>query len=320
MRAEGFRLGLFCEPGPAAEALLEQLSANDAIAALVPVAGNAEGGTLVWRGRPVAVRAAEDVAPTMFDGVVFLNDPALAERWLDPMLDAGLLVLDGTDTLAQRGETPMYFGGSLSGGDRQLAIADAASSHCAAFLDCLGQPLTSVSIGAAMPVSQHGKRGIEALAAESARLLNGQPVDEHALGQQIAFNVLPDFFGQGAAQLEQQLGWRLGEGVDIRCHHFTVPVFYGHTLSLIVECTSSPELAKLRAALAADERFQWSNEGDGGVSAASLAEQTGIHVANLSLDRRDSRRLRCTLVGDSLRDGVVRNVASALEILIKNDM
>lgn len=313
-------LAIYCELGPGVDALLERLSDNQAIGSILPVTADADGDSLIWRGRPVAVRSPEDIVATDIAAAIFLDDQELAERAIDALLDADVLILDGTDSLAQRGQGAWYFGEDLAPGQRQFSIAGAAASHCAALLGLLDQAPVAVDAAICLPVSYHGKKGIDALAYESARLLNGQPIEQKALGQQIAFNVVADQAGLFANQIEQQLAEYFEAPVDVRCHVITAPVFYGHNISLIVDCNESIDYSALLQSLGAKSRFRLASDISEHVSPASMPDDLGIDIADIRIDKRSDKRLRCTLIGDNLRDGVITNIASALEILIKSDI
>lgn len=313
-------LAIYCGLGPCVDALLERLTDNPAIASILPVAVDAAGESLIWRGRPVAVRAPEDVVVADIAVAVFLDNDDLAERCIDPLLDADALILDATGSLAQRGQGRWYFGGELDSSQRQLSIAGTAASHCAALLSLLGQTPVAVNAAVCLPVSCHGKKGIDALAYESARLLNGQPIDKRALGQQIAFNVVADQNGLFASKIEQQLAEYFDHAADVRCHVVIAPVFYGHNISLMVDCGEPIDYSGLLQGLGGNARFRLASDVSEQVSPASLPEELGIDIADIRLDRQSENRLRCTLIGDNLRDGAVTNIASALEILIKNDI
>lgn len=314
--ASSIRLALYCQPGPAVDVLLDRLADVSEVTALFPFAQDWEGESLLWRGRPVALgNPAKPVAEDV-DAVIFLDDPQLANDCLDDYLVADVMVFDGTCVLDERGEGQWYWGGEkLPSAERRISLADAAVSHSLTFLENLPEPVSQLAISVCLPVSQRGKTGIDSLAAESARLLNGQAIEQFGLGSQIAFNVLPDVGYQLAAQYEHQLRVILGGEVSVQCHCFTVPVFYGHTISLIAETAEPMGYSEVLDSLGRCLRLNL----DDTAVAASLSDDSGIEIASVTLDKQSDRRLRATLIGDNLRDGVVSNLVSALEILIKSD-
>jgi aspartate-semialdehyde dehydrogenase len=316
--AEHSAVAIYATLGPALEALLERLAKNQSIGEILPVAADGDGETVIWRGRPVAVLDRVDLE---VGAVVFLDDAALAQAHIDQYLNSTTVVLDATGTLVQQGEGRWYYGGELDPAGRLWSIAGSVASHCVALLRHLRHAPTAVQAAVCLPVSWHGKKGIDALAHETARLLNGQAIENTGLGQQIAFNVLSDHHGIIAAQTEQQLAGYLGDSLDICCHSVTVPVFFGHHISLIVDCADVIDYSALFESLAGSEQFRLNTTDETELaSPACLVSEFGIDIVDICLDKRSERRLRCTLVGDNLRDGVIVNIASALDVLIKSDI
>lgn len=314
--ADGHRLALFCRPGPAAETLLERLADNPSISSLVPIGTECDDESLLWRGRPVFVKPSSVFAADDFSVAIFLDDAELAAAHINDCVDGALTVLDGTGVLDQQGEGCWYWGGDALPADaRLISVADAVVSHIVAVVEAFSEQPRALSLAVCLPVSHRGKAGIDALAAESARLLNGQGIEHYGLEQQIAFNVLPDLDGQLAASYEHQLRAILGSDVVVQCHCFTVPVFFGHSISVTADTAYSIDHASLLGSLTNNSRVSFNES----ASAAALTDDPGIEIASLSLDRQSDTRVRATLIGDNLRDGVVSNLVSALEILIKSD-
>lgn len=119
-------------------------------------------------------------------------------------------------------------------------------------LDALSQlqSFTGFTVTAMLPASEAGNAGTKALAAQTARLLNGQPIANDVFGTQLAFNVIAPSLGD-IISLQQQIS------ADVRtvCRRddiagsvltVTVPVFFG--LSLVVDVTFAQPLATTEVA------------------------------------------------------------------------
>lgn len=274
----------------------------------------------MYAGRPLDVRSLDALDPAAFSFLLLMpgtHQPDMIER----AEASACCVLDASDVLAQRDDVPLFAGGALDRDARVLAIADAVSAHVAAVLAVV-PGIRRVDLAVAQPVSSAGQTAVNALAAESARLLNGQGLEESALGAQIAFNVLP-LSADVSAEIEHNLGRLLSsaeQSVEVSCQSMLAPVFYGHCVMLRVACDAPVVLSELRATLLADERFRLFPGDDGELaSPAGLAESEGIDISNLTLDRQSDTVFRCAIVADNLRKGVVLNTIAALKILIKSD-
>tara|TARA_R110000782_G_scaffold13823_34_gene40664 strand:+ start:1781 stop:2752 length:972 start_codon:yes stop_codon:yes gene_type:complete len=284
-------------------------------------ADDGEGETVMYRGSPVAVHESSAADFNGVDVAIMLTEGFSDLSLIDLAEDAGVVVLDCTDTLAQRGDVAIYCTSSADiEGGRLFAIADAVSSHVAAVLRLLPQAsIRSVNAAVAQPVSVWGRSGVETLAAETARLLNGQVPEESSFGQQLAFNVLAR--QEHSAALEHSLASLLGLGgsaVAVSASEMLVPVFYGHTAMLRVSCVDKVELAEVKRQLAESELFRLFPSGDTSeATPVNLQGSDTIDISALSVDRQDETVFRCTVVGDNLRNGAVINIIALLKILIK---
>lgn len=315
------RVAVFGATGLEGESLLQGLSELElGIETANVFAADAEGETAMFRGRPVAVKEPSTADFGLLDLAIFLPEAGSDAGLVDAACDAGIVVLDATDTLAQRDDAAIFCEGVAIAGDVKLfAIADAASSQVAALLQQLpAGSIKRVDISLAQAVSVAGRDGIEALAAETARLLGGQTPDKTVLGQQIAFNVLAQSADRAAAEVEHNLSRLLGGDIAIAASVMMVPVFYGHTIMLRVECEDKLNLSALRGSLSEDSRFRlFPNEDAEQASPVCLQGSDCIDIDQLNYDRRDETAFRCTVVGDNLRKGAVFNIIELLKNLIK---
>jgi aspartate-semialdehyde dehydrogenase len=314
------KVGVFGAASLEGESLLEALADSDmAIAKVEAYGDDGEGETVMFRNRPIAVQDPASADFSAMDLAIFLPGCGSATAHIDAACDAGIVVVDASDTLAQRDDIPLYCDGDEPAEAKQFAIADGASSHVAALLAKLsGAELVRIDASIVQAVSVTGRRGIEALASETARLLGGQSPDQLLLGQQIAFNVLPQSADRVAAEFEQNLSRLLSGSALVNAQVMMAPVFYGHTIMLRVECANQMDLSSLRAAIASDTRFRaYPTEEAELATPVGLKGSETIDICDLYNDRRDNSAFRCTLVGDNLRKGAVFNIISLLKILIK---
>lgn len=102
--------------------------------------------------------------------------------------------------------------------------------------------------------SEGGRKGVEALAAETARLLNGRDVDASVFERQIAFNLIPSVgavqpsgYTSVEEQVLQQLPALLGdEDLELDVSAVRVPVFYGDMVVAQAETRQPLELDQLQ--------------------------------------------------------------------------
>jgi aspartate-semialdehyde dehydrogenase len=145
--------------------------------------------------------------------------------------------------------------------DRQLAEQNSLRSPhavvaCVApVLDALAQlePFVGFAITAMLPASEAGNAGTTALAAQTARLLNGQPIANDVFGTQLAFNVVAPSLGDIISSQQQ-----ICADLKAICHRddvaasaltVTVSVFYGMSLVVDVSFAKSVAAADVAKAL-----------------------------------------------------------------------
>ncbi len=102
--------------------------------------------------------------------------------------------------------------------------------------------------------SEAGRKGVEALASETARLLNGREVDANCFEQQIAFNLIPnvgEVQSSGYTSLEEQVLHQLpqllgDEDLELDVSAVRVPVFYGDMVVAQAETRQPLEMDNLQ--------------------------------------------------------------------------
>jgi len=189
--------------GPATlvgEKLLELLDASgleiEALTLFEPE--DQSGRSLMFRGHAHRTRmlSAFDAAA---HSLVFVCEPELPPECTQALLSASGRVVD---LYPQRYSADQVFlavpelnGDELASLDpgRVIGIPNSATIAAALALAPLHRSLQVLKANLVVlsPVSSAGRSGVEALAAETARLLNGREAEVGHFGQQIAFNLIP---------------------------------------------------------------------------------------------------------------------------------
>lgn len=185
-----------------------------------------------------------------------------------------------------------------------------------------------INVSTYQAVSGAGKKAVEELAAQTARLLNGQPVEVKVFPKQISFNALPhigDFQENGYTLEEMKMVWetqKIFEDSSIMVNPtcVRVSVFHGHSESVHIETVSKISAAEARELLekapgvvVVDERK------DGGYPTAA-SESVGedpVFVGRIREDISTEYGLNLWIVSDNLRKGAALNSIQIAEVLIK---
>ena len=177
-------------------------------------------------------------------------------------------------------------------------------------------------------VSGTGKQGIEEVVNQTAKLLNGKPIELNVYPKQIAFNVLPQidiFMENGYTKEEMKMVWETqkilaDETIKVNPTAVRVPVFYGHSEAVHIETRDEITVATVRDLLqnspgvtVLDERV------DGGYPTA-VTESSGhddVFVGRIRKDISHPKGIDLWVVGDNVRKGAALNSVQIAEELVK---
>ena len=177
-------------------------------------------------------------------------------------------------------------------------------------------------------VSGTGKGAITELAAQTARLLNGQPIEEpKEYPKQIAFNALPHidvFQDNGYTKEEMKMVWEtrkiLGdETIAVNPTCVRIPVFYGHSEAIHLETREPIDADQARQLLAAAPGVTVLDErADGGYATAVTegANNDATFVSRIRKDISHPNGLNLWVVSDNVRKGAALNSVQIAETLI----
>jgi len=179
-------------------------------------------------------------------------------------------------------------------------------------------------------VSGTGKKGIEEVAKQSAKLLNGQPIEQPSVyPKQIAFNVLPQidvFLENGYTKEEMKMVWEtrkiLGDdSVMVNATAVRVPVFYGHSEAVHIETRKKIDVATVRALLEHAPGVTVMDERQNGGYPTAVTESSGhddVFVGRIREDISHAQGINLWVVGDNVRKGAALNSVQIAEVLVKN--
>ncbi|MDD5471505.1 MAG: aspartate-semialdehyde dehydrogenase, partial [Sideroxydans sp.] len=163
-------------------------------------------------------------------------------------------------------------------------------------------------------VSGTGKKAIDELAEQTARLLNGKPAAPAVYPKQIAFNVLPQidvFQENGYTKEEMKMVWEtrkiLGDdSIRVNPTAVRVPVFYGHSEAVHIETREkiTAERAKELLERAPGVKVVDEHRPGGYPTAATEASgQDPVYVGRIREDISHPRGLDLWVVSDNVRKG-----------------
>lgn len=312
----------------AGENLLEILDSRELVVDGLSLFDSADeaGRSLMFRGRSVRVQALESADPAAID-ILFVCDQGLAPEVLEPFRSAGALLIDlypsrfdeallvvpevNADRLSQVEKGDVV--GSPSPAVVTAAMALAPLQHEYQLLR-----LNAVALQSAADL---GRAGVEALATETARLLNGRDAEPSLLSTQLAFNLIPqtgelDETGVSAAERRfvQELREVLGDDqIEIVVNVLQLPMFYGVTLTLQAETQLAVDLDAVARVFAKAEGVSLAQGTKPTTPVSSANGNDLVHLTRLRLEADNPSGFGLCAMTDNLRKGSALNAVQIAE-------
>jgi aspartate-semialdehyde dehydrogenase len=295
-----------------------------------------EGKRIPFKGESLKV---EDLAKFDFSKVqigLFSAGAAISAEYAPKAAKAGCVVIDNTSRFRYDDDIPLVVPevnpDKIAEYKNRGIIANPNCSTIQMMValkpvyDAVG--LERINVCTYQAVSGTGKQGIEEVVNQTAKLLNGKPIDAKVYPKQIAFNVLPQidiFMDNGYTKEEMKMVWETqkilaDDNIKVNPTAVRVPVFYGHSEAVHIETRdkiSADEVVKILqespGVTVLDERT------DGGYPTA-VTESSGhddVFVGRIREDISHPRGIDMWVVGDNVRKGAALNSVQIAEELVK---
>lgn len=191
--------------------------------------------------------------------------------------------------------------------------------------------ITRINVATYQAVSGSGNAAIEELASQSARLLNGQPIECNVYPKQIAFNALPEidvYLDNRYTKEEMKMVWethKIFENEDIVVNPtcVRVPVFYGHSEAVHIETGESLTATKARELLGNAPGVRVLDDPEPGGFPSAVTEGAGddaVFVGRVREDLSSRNGLNLWVVSDNVRKGAALNSVQIAEMMIKEHL
>ncbi|WP_432694913.1 Asd/ArgC dimerization domain-containing protein [Marinobacterium sp. YM272] len=285
------------------------------------------GRALMYKGRSVRVKVFEpEVLEDDLD-IIFLCDPALDETQLKQAADCPALVIDLYP--ARQAAVPVFVPEINGAGLADIAPGAVVGSPTpAAVVAALAlAPLQSeyqllkLNAFVMQSAAELGRAGVEALAAETARLLNGLEAEAKFFPVQYAFNVLPqsgELGEDGLSQPERRFVSELkelfnDEDLEVVVHVAQVPSFYGVNLMMQAETARPVDLEQGCRLLSKADSVILGSDRKPVTAVGSAVGSDQVHVSRLRLEADSDSCFGLCAVTDNLRKGSALNAVQIAE-------
>ena len=327
--------------GAVGEVLVDVLASRDfPVGELYLLASERSAGKrLSFRGKSLRV---EDLASFDFSRVqigLFSAGGAVSAEYAPKAAEAGCVVIDNTSHFRRDDDVPLVVPevnpDAVEGFAARRIIANPNCSTIQMLValkpiyDAVG--IARINVATYQAVSGTGKEAVEELAGQTARLLNGKPVETEVYPRQIAFNVLPhidSFQDNGYTREEMKMVWETrkifaDDSIAVNPTCVRVPVFHGHAEAVHVETREKLSAEDAKALLAKAPGVAVLDEREPGGYATPVSDAAGNDAVFVSRIREDiscDRGLDLWVVADNLRKGAALNSVQIAELLIEREL
>jgi aspartate-semialdehyde dehydrogenase len=308
------------------------------LAALYPLASERSAGEKVrCQGREYAVTELDEFDFAGVDIALFSAGASVSERHAPRAAEAGCVVIDNTSRFRLDEDVPLVVPEVNPDALRGFRVRNIiANPNCSTIQMVVALApihrevgIERINVATYQAVSGAGRALVDDLARQTARLLNGQPIDEMTTPKQIAFNVLPQidvFEENGYTREEMKMVNETRKifedpAILVNPTAVRVPVFYGHSEAVHIETRSPISAARALELLRAAPGVEVVDERIPGGYPTPVTEAAGrdaVYVGRVRDDLSHPRGLNLWIVADNVRKGAALNSVQIAELLVKN--
>ncbi|EJE9586757.1 aspartate-semialdehyde dehydrogenase [Salmonella enterica] len=332
--SEGWNIAILGATGAVGEALLETLAERQfPVGEIYALARHESAGEhLRFGGKSVIVQDAADFDWTQAQLAFFVASAEASAAWIDDATNAGCLVIDSSGLFALEPDVPLvvpevnpYVLADYRNRN-VIAVADSLTSQLLAALKPLIDQggLSRIAVTSMLSVSAQGKKAVDALAGQSAKLLNGIPIDEDDFfGRQLAFNMLPLLPDrEGSVRQERRIVDEVrkilqDDGVMISASVVQSPVFYGHAQMVSFEALRPLAAEEAREAFSRGEDIVLSEETDYPTQVGDASGNPQLSIGCVHNDYGMPEQIQFWSVADNVRFGGALMAVKIAEKLVQ---
>jgi aspartate-semialdehyde dehydrogenase len=324
--------------GAVGEVLLELLeSRNFPVNNLYLLASERSAGTtLSFKGKRITVQNLAEFDFSQAEIGLFSAGGSISAEYAPKAAAAGCVVIDNTSHFRRDEDVPLVVPEVNSHALERFADRNIiANPNCSTIqmlvalkpiYDAVG--IARINVATYQAVSGTGKSAIEELAAQTARLLNGQPAESKVYPKQIAFNALPHidtFQENGYTREEMKMVWETqkifeDETISVNPTCVRIPVFHGHSEAVHIETKQPITAAEAQSLLERAPGVEVIDTRTDGGYPTPVSEAAGsdpVYVGRIREDISHPMGLDLWVVSDNLRKGAALNSVQIAEVLVE---
>jgi len=339
MSDTGYKIAVVGATGAVGKVMLEILEQRKfPIASIDAVASERSAGTKIpFAGKHLSVQSLDSYDFEGIDIALFSAGGAISEEYAPKAARSGAVVIDNSSVFRYQPDVPLIIPEV-----NPQAIADfrerniIANPNCSTMqmlvalkplYDAVG--ISRIEVATYQSVSGMGNKGVTALAAQTAKLLNGLSVEDDVFGQQMAFNVIPHIDtleDNGYTREEMKMVWETrkifaDDNIEINPTAVRVPVFYGHSEAVFIKTDNPITAEEAEQLLQQAPGVELKNSRDPfeyATPAKDAAGSDAVFVSRVREDLYQDNGLNLWIVSDNIRKGAALNAVQIAELLVKS--
>ncbi len=325
--------------GVVGEAMLEILAQRKfPVGEIYALASERSLGKTVAFGRhqlPVGDLADFDFSTVQIG--LFSAGGSISAEFAPQAAEAGCIVIDNTSNFRYEDDIPLVVPevnpDAIADYTRRGIIANPNCSTIQMVValkpiyDAVG--IERINVCTYQAVSGAGRDAIEALVSQTAKLMNGRPIELEGDSKQFAFNAIPHidvFLDNRYTKEEMKMVWETrkimgDDNILVNPTAVRIPVFYGHSEAVHIETRdkiSAREVAALLAAAPGVEVLDGVSTGQYPTAVPDSSGNDPVYVGRIREDISHPRGINLWVVADNIRKGAALNSVQIAEILAKN--
>jgi aspartate-semialdehyde dehydrogenase len=331
--SEGWNIAVLGATGAVGEALLETLAERQfPVGEIFALARNESAGEhLRFGGKSVIVKDAAEFDWTQAQLAFFAAGGEASAAYVEEATNAGCLVIDLSGLFALEPDVPLVVpdvNPFVLGDYRNRNLIAVPNSLTSQLLTALKPLIDQADCRAlASPTCsppQGREKAVDALAGQSAKLLNGIPIDEDDFfGRQLAFNMLPLLPDrEGSVREERRIVDEArkilqDDGLMISASVVQSPVFYGHAQMVNFEAMRPLAAEEARDAFTRGEDIELSEEGEFPTQVGDASGNARLSIGCVHNDYGMPEQVQFWSVADNVRFGGALMAVKIAEKLIE---
>ena len=294
---------------------------------------NNEGEIVRFKGKNETIKNITDFNWEQCDFAFFAVNRYIAQKYAPIAADQGCVVIDSSGVFSAESHIPVIvpqINNHVLADYRNANIIAVAHPFIAQALRSIAllldiEYLSQLHLTNLIPASYFGKQGVNELAGQTARLLNGLPAESELFDKQISFNILPalnDIALTDSVLIEQIQKITNNYQMQISIDSVIVPVFYGFT-QLVALSSAMPisiDIDHARSqALAVELQENGSPTPVTEVNQEN-SDHANIKIAHLRNSSANQEQIQFYSVSDNIRFLGARMLLETLEIIASENI